>query len=245
MVKKAYESFLIEKEYMNLRKKTKCEIIYSNDLFISANQTYIKNFPHTKIKVQKDIRKVAEFPKCNLMLGGFPCPGFSSAGPRLLDDPRNFLYIHYIRALVQSSPEFFIAENVKGLLTMGKGQVLNQIIEDFKAVGYEVSAHLVNARDYGVPQLRERVFIIGVRKDIEKEYGFKYVLPPATHGIGKNPYVTLKEAIGDLPLDAKDVYQGTFSSMYMSRNRKKSGMTRVLRFRQAVDKHQFIPMETL
>lgn len=219
--KKAYEAFLIEKEYMNLRKKTKCEIIYSNDLFISANQTYIKNFPHTKIKVQKDIRKVAEFPKCNLMLGGFPCPGFSSAGPRLLDDPRNFLYIHYIRALVQSSPEFFIAENVKGLLTMGKGQVLNQIIEDFKAVGYEVSAHLVNARDYGVPQLRERVFIIGVRKDIEKEYGFKYVLPPATHGIGKTPYVTLKEAIGDLPLDAKDVYQGTFSSMYMSRNRKK------------------------
>lgn len=104
---------------------------------------------------------------------------------------------------------------------MAKGQVLSQMIEDFKAAGYHVTAHLVNSRDYGVPQLRERVFIVGIRNDIREKYGFEYEVPDATHGKGKLPYVTLKESISDLPLVATDVYEGSFSSMYMSRNRKK------------------------
>ena len=99
------------------------------------------------------------------MIGGFPCPGFSEAGPRLVDDPRNFLYIHFIRALIQTQPEFFVAENVKGMMTLGHGEVLNQIVADFAAAGYTVTPHLVNARDYGVPQSRERVFLIGVHKE--------------------------------------------------------------------------------
>ncbi|MEY8847095.1 DNA cytosine methyltransferase [Bacillus safensis] len=218
---KAYRAFESKDDYLKLRSKVKCNFVYSNDMFTAANMSYVKNFASTVTKVAKDIRKVKVFPKCNLMLGGFPCPGFSSSGPRLLDDPRNFLYIHYIRALVQSTPEFFVAENVKGLMTMAKGQVLNQMIEDFQAAGYHVTAHLVNSRDYGVPQLRERVFIIGIRNDIYIKYGFNYEVPEPTHGEGKLPYVTLKETIGDLPLDASDVYEGSFSSMYMSRNRKK------------------------
>ncbi|MBZ5752449.1 DNA cytosine methyltransferase [Metabacillus rhizolycopersici] len=219
---KAYRAFENKEEYLKLRSKVKCNFVYSNDMFTSANMTYVNNFAPTVTKVAKDIRKVAEFPSCNLMLGGFPCPGFSSSGPRLLDDPRNFLYVHYIRALVQSTPEFFVAENVKGLMTMARGQVLSQMIEDFKAAGYYVTAHLVNSRDYGVPQLRERVFIVGIRNDIREKYGFEYEVPEPTHGEGKLPYVTLKDTISDLPLDAKDVYEGSFSSMYMSRNRKKN-----------------------
>lgn len=219
---KAYKAFENKEEYLKLRSKVKCNFVYSNDMFTSANISYVNNFPPTVTKVAKDIRKVAEFPECNLMLGGFPCPGFSSSGPRLLDDPRNFLYVHYIRALVQSTPEFFVAENVKGLMTMGRGQVLSQMIEDFKAAGYYVTAHLVNSRDYGVPQLRERVFIVGIRNDIYKKYSYEYEVPEPTHGEGKLPYVTLKDTISDLPLDAKDVYEGSFSSMYMSRNRKKN-----------------------
>ncbi len=219
--KKAYKAFENQEDYLNLRRRVKSNFIYSNDMFTSANLTYVNNFAPTVTKVAKDIRKVAEFPACNLMLGGFPCPGFSSSGPRLLDDPRNFLYIHYIRALVQSKPEFFVAENVKGLMTMARGQVLSQMIEDFKAAGYHVTAHLVNSCDYGVPQLRERVFIVGIRNDIRERFGFEYIVPEPTHGKGKLPYVTLKDAIGDLPLEAKDVYEGSFSSMYMSRNRKK------------------------
>lgn len=78
-----------------------------------------------------------------------------------------------------------MAENVKGLMTMANGQVLQQITEDFSAAGYQVVAHLVNARDYGVPQVRERVFIVGVRQDIADEYGYVYELPEPTHGPGR------------------------------------------------------------
>lgn len=216
---KAYSSLKDKNLFKQLSKDL--HIIYSNDLLESANQTYIKNFKHNVVKDTRDIRKVIHFPKSNLILGGFPCPGFSAAGPRLLDDPRNFLYIHYIRALMQSQPAFFIAENVKGLMTMANGQVLKQITEDFGAAGYQVSAHLVNSRDYGVPQLRERVFIIGTRNDIAENYGYKYELPLPTHGNLNNPFVTLKDAIEDLPLNPNDVFESDYSSMYMSRNRKK------------------------
>lgn len=219
------ESFVYEKlkEKANFQKLIQnINIVYSNDLYSLANETYLKNIKGTAVKDSRDIRKVINFPQSDLILGGFPCPGFSAAGPRLLDDPRNFLYIHYIRALVQSRPAFFIAENVKGLMTMAGGQVLAQIKEDFSAAGYVVTAHLVNARDYGVPQLRERVFIIGVRKDISEKYNYEYELPKPTHGEGKIPYVTLKDAIGDLPRLPNDVFISDYSSMYMSRNRKKT-----------------------
>lgn len=217
----AYEVIHDQDKFNQLRKSTK--IIYSNDVFKSSNQTYIANFNHDLVKDSRDIRKVINFPESTLVLGGFPCPGFSAAGPRLLDDPRNFLYIHYIRALMQSQPPFFIAENVKGLMTMANGLVIQQMTEDFAAAGYQVEAHLVNARDYGVPQSRERVFIIGVRNDIVEQYGFHYELPTPTHGSeAKYPHVTLRDAIGDLPLDAEDVFDSDYSSIYMSRNRKKS-----------------------
>lgn len=216
----AYQLFQSEQDYQKYRTEA-INFLFSNDLLESANNSYLQNFPKTVYKSRKNIQLVSHFPKANIMLGGFPCPGFSVAGPRLLDDDRNFLYLHYIRALRQSKPEFFIAENVKGIMTLGKGQVLNQITEDFSACGYQVSAHLVNARDYGVPQLRERVFIIGVRNDIQQRYGFQYTLPEKTHGEGKKAYVTLQDAIGDLPYEADDVFDSSYSSMYMSRNRKK------------------------
>jgi DNA (cytosine-5)-methyltransferase 1 len=193
--------------------------IYSVDMFKEANQTYKMNFHRTVTQNEKDIRKIKTFPSCDIVLGGFPCPGFSEAGPRLIDDERNFLYIHFIRCLMQTKPAFFIAENVKGMLTLGKGEVIRQIIQDFESAGYKVKYKLVNARDYGVPQLRERVFIVGVREDIDFEYEF----PKPTHGYNKNqqPYVTLQQAIGDLETDPGEWYEGGFSSIYLSRNRKK------------------------
>lgn len=169
--------------------------------------------------------------KNDLTIGGGPCPGFSEAGPRLIDDERNFLYIHFIRELVQTQPLFFVAENVKGMMTLGKGEVLRQIIEDFSSAGYTVTAYLVNARDYGVPQSRERVFLIGVHKEkIEEKFGYHYELPLPTHGspeeidliTEKLPWVTLKEAIGDLENNPGEYFEGSYSTIYMSRNRKKS-----------------------
>lgn len=111
-------------------------------------------------------------------------------------------------------------ENVKGMLTLGKGEVFKQILQDFEAAGYKIYHKLLNARDYGVPQIRERVFLVGVREDID----FKYTFPEPTHGDGDlflKPYVTLKDAIGDLEDNPGDYYTGSFSSIYMSRNRKK------------------------
>ena len=218
-------------EFDKVREESLFNTVYTNDMFKEANQSYRLNFPDHIVQHEKDIRKVAHFPNCQIIVGGFPCPGFSEAGPRLIDDPRNFLYIHFIRALTQTQPAFFIAENVKGMMTLGKGEVLKQIVEDFASAGYTVTPHLVNSRDYGVPQLRERVFLIGVHKEkIEKKYGYHYVKPEPTHGevsdinlfSDKKPFVTLRDAIGDLESDPGAFFEGAYSMIYMSRNRKKS-----------------------
>lgn len=193
--------------------------IYANDNFKEANQSYVENFPKDIYIDNSDIRKIKEFPKADIVLGGFPCPGFSEAGPRLIDDERNFLYLHFIRCLLQSQPLIFVAENVKGMMTLGKGEVFKQIVEDFKAAGYTIYHKLLNARDYGVPQIRERVILVGVRNDLD----FKYEFPKPTHGEQKNltPFVTLEEAIGDLRDNPGDYFIGSYSTIFMSRNRKK------------------------
>ena len=215
---KAVQAFKNKKDFDGIREEGIFHTIYSNDLFKEANESYKLNFPST-FQHELDIRKIKEFPKADLVLGGFPCPGFSGAGPRLIDDERNFLYIHFIRCLLQAKPFAFIAENVKGMLTLGNGEVINQIIQDFSSAGYHVQFKLVNARDYGVPQLRERVFIIGIRNDIEFEYDF----PAPSHGKGNSrlPYITLKDAIGDLENNPGEWFEGGYSPMYLSRNRKK------------------------
>lgn len=214
---KAMKYFKDRELYDSVREESIFNIIYTNDIFKEANESYKLNFPKV-FQQEVDIRKIKSFPKANLVLGGFPCPGFSEAGPRLIDDERNFLYIHFIRCLIQAKPEAFIAENVKGMLTLGKGEVIRQIVEDFASAGYKVKFKLVNARDYGVPQFRERVFIIGIRDDIDFEYEF----PEPTHGPNKIPYITLKDAIGDLVDNPGEYFEGGFSPIYMSRNRKKN-----------------------
>lgn len=194
--------------------------IYVNDIFDEARETYGKNAGYDIYIDKSDIRKIKEFPKADIVLGGFPCPGFSEAGPRLVDDERNFLYLHFIRCLMQSQPKIFVAENVKGMLTLGKGEVFKQIVEDFAAAGYTIYDKLLNAVEYGVPQIRERVILVGVRKDIN----FKYKHPKPTHGYGiagLKEVVTLRDAIGDLENNPGDYFTGSYSTIFMSRNRKK------------------------
>ncbi|MDU0205813.1 DNA cytosine methyltransferase [Paenibacillus sp. MAH-36] len=211
-----------KEEYNKIRSKSVFHTIFANDFFKEAIETYRLNVKDsTTVNVLPgDIRKVKQFPKADLVLGGFPCPGFSGAGPRLIDDERNFLYLQFIRCLTQSDPKIFVAENVKGMMTLGKGEVFKQIVEDFESVGYKVHylKAPLNARDYGVPQLRERVFLVGVRNDID----FTYEFPFPTHGPGtEQPYETLESKIGDLRSEPGPYYEGSFSSIYMSRNRKK------------------------
>lgn len=213
---KAMEAFNNQELFDKTREESIFHTIYSNDLFKEANESYRINFPKV-FQQELDIRKVKAFPKADLVLGGFPCPGFSEAGPRLIDDERNFLYIHFIRCLLHAKPSAFIAENVKGMLTLGKGEVINQIVQDFESAGYKVKFKLVNSREYGVPQIRERVFIVGIRDDLD----FDYEHPEPTHGEGKIPFVTLRDAIGDLKHNPGDWFEGGFSPIYLSRNRKK------------------------
>ncbi len=194
--------------------------IYANDIFDEARQTYRKNAGYEIYMDKSDIRKIKNFPKADIVLGGFPCPGFSEGGPRLIDDERNFLYLHFIRCLIQSQPKIFVAENVKGMMTLGKGEVFRQIVQDFDAAGYHIYHRLLNAAEYGVPQIRERVILVGVKKGMD----FVYQYPNPTHGSeekGLKRIVTLKDAIGDLEENPGDYFTGSYSSIFMSRNRKK------------------------
>ena len=193
-------------------------IMYVVDNFKEAIETHKRNLIDNGTYYDtRDIRKIPKFPKCDLVIGGFPCPGFSLGGPRLIDDERNFLYIHFIRALKDSKPNIFVAENVKGLLTLGKGAAFDQIKKDFEEAGYTVFSKLLNSEEYGVPQKRERVFIVGIKKESDYSYNF----PSATHGGLLKKTVTLKDSIFDLKDSPGPLHVGDYSSIYMSRNRKK------------------------
>ena len=194
--------------------------IFVNDIFTEARETYAGNAGKYIYMDKSDIRKIKQFPKADIVLGGFPCPGFSEAGPRLLDDKRNFLYLHFIRCLMQSKPKLFVAENVKGMTTLGKGEVFKQIVEDFAAAGYTIY-HKLSSEEYGVPQIRKRVILVGVRNDID----FEYQYPEPAYGDekkGLKKIVDLRTAIGDLEDNPGEYFTGSYSSMFMSRNRKKS-----------------------
>ncbi len=158
---------------------------------------------------------MSSIPSSDIITGGFPCQGFSLAGPRKIDDSRNKLYKHFVDLVDQKQPLAFVAENVKGILTLGNGCVLDAILEDFSTRGYNVFPHLVNAADYSVPQDRWRVIMLGFRKDLSVE---DYVFPEK-----HKQRVSLRQAIlhmGDP--NPKDVCQANYSSRYMSRNRKRS-----------------------
>lgn len=195
-------------------------VIWANEMDNDACETYLENHPHVYVE-RGDVREVKMFPKADVVVGGYPCQGFSLAGNRLVTDDRNYLYREFIRCIRQSEPMFFIAENVKGLLSLGGGKIIEAMVDEFKEEGYAVKYQLVNAKDYGVPQDRERVFIVGVRNDINFEYEFP--LPTHGQGLWLKPYVTMFDAIGHLKESEIGEFDDSgFSSRYLSRNRKRS-----------------------
>lgn len=193
-------------------------IVFACDKSKDACATYERNMHIKPLCI--DVRKVRLYPKAQILVGCNPCQGFSIIGPRNPDDERNYLYTEIIRALKQIKPKFFVTENVKGLKSLYKAKFLKVMLTDFDIAGYDVKWKLLNAKDYGVPQDRERIFIIGVRKDVD----FEYIFPERTHGPDRLPYVTLKYAIGDLPPPEQDGYwaRNYFSFYYMSRNRRRT-----------------------
>lgn len=209
------------------------DVIFANDIIPEAGATFQKYFPETDFALA-DVRTLDKFPDVDIVTGGYPCQSFSMGGNRNpKNDPRTYLFQEFARIVDKVHPKFFVAENVSGLKSVQDGQWLKLQLETYNRigkVGYHVATTVLNARDYGVPQRRKRVLIVGVRKDL----GVHYHFPSPTHGnaqaVAKKallPYASHGEAIRHLPLDAPGEFyerphdpEGNFSWYFMSRNRK-------------------------
>lgn len=179
-------------------EKASFEVVYAieyNEIFA---KTYKRNNPKTELHVgdiknitDDEIANIRDKTNIDMIIGGPPCQGFSLAGNigrRFLDDSRNRLFMEYYRFVNIIRPKIFIIENVSALVTHNKGNTINEIIECFSKIGYKVQYRILNAVNYGVPQERRRVFIVGTKDNI----AFKYPRE-------KKKQITISEAIGDLP----------------------------------------------
>ncbi len=177
--------------------------------------------------IEGDVSRIKTFPECDLLIGCYPCQSFTMGGRRNPEsDRRSRLFTEFRRCLCESNPKFFIAENVGGIAWLKKGVFLQEHLDSFKSAGrgYIVTWKLLNAKDFGVPADRKRVFIVGVRKDI----GLYYSFPRETHGLGGTgliPWCSHGEAIAGLwPGDSTEYYDRPdepFPWWYLSRNRKR------------------------
>lgn len=180
------------------------EIVWANDIFLDAAATYGNNIgQHIDTR---DITAIAasEIPDCDVIVGGFPCQGFSVANwGRTSQDPRNQLYREMVRIIAAKKPKFFIGENVKGLVSMAKGEALKSIVADLAECGYSVRHAVVNAADYGVPQARMRVLIFGVRHDVIWSGVFpptpSHIRPELVAVSGLKPWLSVGKALAHLP----------------------------------------------
>lgn len=211
-------------------------VIVANEFDPTIWDTFEANHPNTKL-IKGDIRKIKEsdFPdEIDGIIGGPPCQSWSEAGAqRGIDDLRGQLFYEYIRILKNKQPKFFLAENVSGMLLGRHAEAVKNIVAMFEDCGYNVSINLVNAKDYGVAQERKRVFYIGFRKDLQVNFNF-----PEGSTKDNIKKITLRDIIWDLqfnavPADKKnyhnsnainnnEYYIGTYSPIFMSRNRVKS-----------------------
>ena len=176
-------------------KKAKYKIEIGIDINESYLQTFSHNFPESKT-LKTDLSNGSFLKKISytdIMVAGPPCQGFSITGPRQIEDSRNKLYLAVFKALKLLKPKAFLIENVRGLMSMWNGKVFEEILKKFENEGYNISHKLINSADYGVPQIRNRIFIIGIKKKINRVYAFP------REEFSKNDYLSCEEAIGDLP----------------------------------------------
>jgi len=168
-------------------------------------KTYKANHPETETLCEdvtllpaSKILEACGGQELDLLTGGPSCQGYSTHGKRKEDDPRNFLFEHFVRLVGEVQPKWVMMENVPGLLTFRGGHFKRLIYQAFDEIGYKVEAKVMVAADYGVPQLRRRIFFLATRTGVPISF------PEPTHGeaglFDVQPHVTVEEAIGDLPL---------------------------------------------
>ena len=198
------------------------EIVYANDFEQTACNIFEENFGLKPDN--RDIRtvKTEELPEFDILTGGFPCQSFSTVNPTKdpFDDRAN-LYKQMVRVVRDKQPKVFIAENVKGMMTLHKGQIFNRIIKSFEEVGYTTYTKLFNAADYGVPQKRERVIIVGIRNDLNDV--MEYEFPKETN---KNNWVPLSVAVPKLAIEQEKYYfsERAVQGMKNAKNNMKRGL---------------------
>lgn len=170
------------------------EIVYANDIDDNACNIFKENFGITPDN--RDIREVKseEIPEFDILTGGFPCQSFSiiAQNPKRLGvkDERGKLFFEMCRILREGQPKCFIAENVKGILTANKKSAFPLIMKEFEESGYDVQYRILNSANYGVPQKRERVIIVGFRKDLNVNFSF-----PDVEIEDENNFAPLKKVI--------------------------------------------------
>lgn len=184
-------------------------ILLSTDFDDDCAKAHTKNMPDIPFlkldiyNLSSEILKEYINTDVDVLIGGPPCQGFSTIGARASSkeeirnriDPRNTLFREYIRILNCIRPKFFLMENVRGIITKDKGKIFSEIKETFAQTGYDFNYAILNAADYGVPQIRERVFFYGNRIGVDMN------VPIAEYGVNKKAYKTVLEAIGDLADD--------------------------------------------
>lgn len=181
-------------------KMKEFNIVAANEIDNDISIAYTLNHPDvtmincdinslTKEKIYDSTKGVP----IDIVIGGPPCQSYSTLGKRQMDERAN-LFMQYKRVLNIIKPKAFVFENVTGILSMDKGNLFKNIQKEFSELGYTLKYKVLNAVDYGVPQQRERVILVGFLGENKFEY------PKPTHGDNLLPYVTLKDAIGDLPI---------------------------------------------
>lgn len=209
-------------------KRNDFDIIFSNDFEKKACETYNYNFENKSIC--DDINNINEknIPDCDVVIGGFPCQDFSLAGKRRgFNSERGKLYQQMLRIVNEKKPKIFVAENVQGIsIDLDGNSPLDKIVDEFIKIGYNVKYKLFNTADYGVPQTRKRIIIIGVRNDLNIEPRFPRPV------LTESNWITAKEAIDDLwDLLDKDIIKNHTSNDYskakFSENGKGQGNRRI------------------
>lgn len=190
-------------------KQAGYDVVFATDFDKSAMQTYALNFTGANIAC-KDICELdfeqllssltLKSGELDVLIGGPPCQGFSTAGPRFWDDPRNHLLKQYVRAIEVIKPKWLMMENVEGLLTTKNGEYVSEVVKAFVRLGYRVRLEKVYAHEYGVPQRRKRVIIVGNR--LGKDFAFPSATVPSHGRIFRKGGVTLKQALHGLPQPA-------------------------------------------
>lgn len=193
------------------------DVLMANDILAYAKEVYEHNHPETDYRLGS-VSHIEHFPEAELLVGCYPCQGFSQGGVRDAGRKINTLYLEFARALVRIKPKAFIVENVSGMIRKNYTHLLQDQIRVFTESGYNVSFEVLNAADFGVAQERKRIFIVGIRNDYNLEYEF----PKPTHGTLDGPTKkTIHDAIGDMPeWPEGEFYDLDFHWYYLSRNRR-------------------------